>query len=214
MEQQQEHKARYSVGEKLYVIHFSFEGSKDICFRMPFLYDMAPISKINIIELVVKEHHKVHGEWDDNDSPKIYDGFILEDKDGNIWHNQYPRAYYGQISDEGDREFTRCLPSDTKFRDLTEKGIIFEAQMLSSVFWRINRGIKELNEVADHVTYDKVDMRDRLRVAAEHLTKCKANIEEILEKDFGKTLIETVIWEGNPSITNFCIADAKQPVQS
>ena len=55
---------------------------------------------------------------------------------------------------------------------------------------------------------------DRLRDVAELLTKCKANIEEILEKDFGKTLIETVIWEGNPSITNFCIADAKQPAQS
>ena len=202
MEQTQKSNTRYVVGEKLYVINFSFEGKKKLGFSLPFLYDLTPISKITIIELTVKEHHRVLGDWDDEDAAPSNDGFILEDQDGNIWYNQYPRASYGQLSDEGNRRFTRHLTAEAKLDELIENGVIFECHLINDAFNSICRGIKELKKLSEG--------DDNYSQKIQLLTKCKADIAEIFKKDFGKTFKEVVIWEDTPEITKFEVQDVSE----
>lgn len=57
----------------------------------------------------VTEHHRVPNEYDDKNELTC-DGYVLRATDGKEtdrnWHNQYPRASYGQLSDTGNGIFT------------------------------------------------------------------------------------------------------------
>ncbi len=56
---------------------------------------------IDVKLLEVTEHHVVPSTWDDNPQ---HDGFVLREVGTEqIWHNQYPRASYGQLDDSCDR---------------------------------------------------------------------------------------------------------------
>lgn len=102
---------RYSVGQKVWTIGLSLieKDTGNPVYPIGFL---APhpgqlgISKLYFNALTVSEHHKVSGEWSDE---LEYDGFILKDEKDRVWHNQYPVARYGQISDSGDGLFESTL---------------------------------------------------------------------------------------------------------
>lgn len=102
---------RYSVGQKLWTIGLELVSKKtgrtvnSFGFTAP-NPELFEISKLFFNELTVTEHHRVPGEWSDDVQ---YDGFILNDSEGRVWHNQYPRASYGQISDTCDGLFKTPL---------------------------------------------------------------------------------------------------------
>lgn len=91
------------------------------------------LTSLRILSAKCIEHHKVPGEWDDVIQ---YDGFVFEETDdcvmpghpyvaGRRWHNQYPRASYGQLDDSNDRRIRPAiLSSTTKDHDEIDKIIL------------------------------------------------------------------------------------------
>lgn len=212
MEQQtEERKTRYVVGQKLYVIHFAYEGREDFGFTLPFMFDQTPISKINIIELTVTEHHKVKNEYSRDEDEATCDGFILTDKEGNIWHNQYPRASYGQVSDEGDRRFTRHLENESQYQKWLDEGVVFECRLLSDVFGKISRGIKHFAEIDPKASPTEIE---RYKITHDALEKCLDEITTVMKNDFQKELKEVPIWEKYPNITHFVLQDIPKEVET
>lgn len=96
---------RYSVGQEIIIVNFTYGSTPDNRFsNRPFLFGAAVYPIVSFETLTVTEHHKV--PWDQDPKGELkYDGFVLKDSKGRIWHNQYPKASYGQISDQGDRTF-------------------------------------------------------------------------------------------------------------
>ena len=104
--------ARYTIGEVLTTIQFKTNNKKEgshfgiYTTGKPHMLKVDENVQFEIIQLTVTEHHKVPSEWD-TENKLDCDGFKLVDSKNLIWHNQYPRASYGQISDSSDREFNR-----------------------------------------------------------------------------------------------------------
>lgn len=102
---------RYDIGQEIIVaniVHNHFAGGKvkrtyekDFCSYLD--KDRRPVSVI-FKKLKVVEHRKVPELYDDDQIPN-HDGYILVDEDGNRWLNQYPYAYYGQLSTPYDSLF-------------------------------------------------------------------------------------------------------------
>jgi hypothetical protein len=91
--------ARFQVGQ--IVIGFTFiirnrNGNELLTPSNPFGQERTGI-KLVMLECV--EYHKVPTLYDESN---ISDGYIFKDENGNIYHNQYPHAEYGQISTEQD----------------------------------------------------------------------------------------------------------------
>lgn len=117
---------RYDLGEKLITIslRIQYPGSGSTPARLMHMHSLPSfyeyqnkgvrLHSVVFKELEVTEHHQVPGEWDDN---LQYDGYILIDREGQRWTNQYPRACYGQVSDTADRVFYRDIPEDEE-RDI------------------------------------------------------------------------------------------------
>ena len=85
------------------------------------------LDKIQLMSATCIEHHKVPTEWD---AELSNDGFVFSETEGESlgrkWHNQYPRASYGQLDDSNDyRIFPAVL--DTKTEDRVEIRNIFDA---------------------------------------------------------------------------------------
>lgn len=103
---------RYQVNDKL--IGFFAHNLKNVSYPFPSKYNpnvTSEMPEIVFAELVVKEHHKVPSSWDNKPEPDlVHDGYLLEDKDGVVYRNQYPRASYGQMDDGADGEFTWGAP--------------------------------------------------------------------------------------------------------
>lgn len=97
---------RYEEGQKIWTVFFhNVEGFLYPSYSQFMPFDGKPYPEIVFRELTVTEHHKVRSEWENTDTPPACDGFLLKDSDGRIWHNQYPFASYGQISDSCDGLF-------------------------------------------------------------------------------------------------------------
>lgn len=145
-------KARLSVGQIVHAIHFaSTQDQFNEIFSMPYKYAMRGITKVSILEMTVIEHHKVRCSYDDEVAEPKYDGFVLKDQEGRIWHNQYPRAEYGQLSDEGNNIYRLAFeqPSVGAVADygqlMTALGIsYFETRNLGITLVEISRGIIQL----------------------------------------------------------------------
>lgn len=109
---------RYSIGQKLLVIAFrnQIPGKGEHPTKRTWVKFYAPhwhytehgarTVDICVEELEVIEHHKVP-DGNDPKGEKTCDGYILKDSKGNRFTNQYPYAYYGQMSDAGNRIFER-----------------------------------------------------------------------------------------------------------
>lgn len=148
---------RYQVGEELFTVNFQFEGRDNTWnsrFHVPFLslpFDAEEkVSGIRFLKLTVKEHHKVPDHWGDADK-LVGDGFILTSENGSIFHNQYPRAFYGQISNEADRRFTRAIPEEMDietYRDILAKdsNFIMSSYLLVSFMTEVYNAIDEMEK--------------------------------------------------------------------
>ena len=103
---------RFLVGEEVVVAGFVY--ANDFIGRLnTFERPLGCVVKT----LVIKEHHRVPGNYEIDNKPK-YDGFIAEDKaTKEVYFNQYPRAKYGQVTDTEDRVFI----SPEKFLKFREK---------------------------------------------------------------------------------------------
>jgi hypothetical protein len=104
--------ARYNVGDKLLTIQFKSERNENegLCFgpwvSEPHIFNVTENVQFEIVELTVTEHHKVSWEYD-TENKLDCDGFKLIDAKNIVWHNQFPKASYGQMTDSQDRIFNR-----------------------------------------------------------------------------------------------------------
>ena len=155
---------RFSVGETLLTIGFVWEGNnKGSLYRRPyqaglFGIDVEAVVKIEVMELTVVEHHKVPSEFDGEGATPTYDGYVLKDKDGNRWLNQYPYASYSQTSDHNNRVFRRysvdknpeqptvnCTELLDSFLDDVESAIPqLERKTHTAAFKSARQGIKQM----------------------------------------------------------------------
>lgn len=94
-------KRRFTVGTPEVFLRFDYTGPGR--FGSTYIPWLDTLNAIEILDLACVEHHKVRGEWDDESDEPKYDGFIFTDAQGTVYHNQYPRAAYGQLDDSQDR---------------------------------------------------------------------------------------------------------------
>lgn len=94
---------RYSIGEEIYCITFKYSDTINVSTSMIAVVMDGNPDIVVFNKLTVKEHHKVPNRYDLTDT--CNDGYVLEDENGIVFHNQYPYADYGQVSDAGDRYF-------------------------------------------------------------------------------------------------------------
>ena len=160
---------RFQIGQTLTTIAFRMPGIKKATFgpRVPLLFDSIQPEKITLIDLVVKEHHKVNNEFEDADQEKTCDGFVLECEDGKTWHNQFPRASYSQTSDACDRQFNYAISTGDVIDDLISdenRQEIF-TELGSVVIDRILRGISVFTPKNNEVIQkgEKVKSLDDIR---------------------------------------------------
>lgn len=142
---------RYQVKQELFVVHFGHEGAGEIgrWYRQPMLWDNTQPVSITFNKLVVTEHHKVQGEYDEKGAEPKYDGYLLQDQEGNLFSNQYPRASYGQTSDEGNRRFSLRLTGREEYDEKikTNPNIVFEYHLLTSILELIESALYKFGEI-------------------------------------------------------------------
>ncbi len=146
---------RYQPKQELFVVQFAYdpEGERNRWYRLPMLHDNEQPTRINFNKLIVTEHHRVPGEWDNADVEPQYDGYLLKDEQGEPFSNQFPRASYGQTSDEGNRRFSLRLDSVEAYHEKEKANprIAFEYHLLTSVMESMEKGIKQLSNIVDTV---------------------------------------------------------------
>ena len=165
---------RYTLGQKLYGVHFvtaSFVNDtfSNQWYSKPYLHTEDPVVKITLVELEVKEHHKVPYEFD-TDNKLDFDGYLLQDEKGQLWSNQYPRASYGQISCIGDYRFSRYRPSHDEYTKMADEGGLLECHLLTDFVEEVYRFL------------DKEEHKKEGPKLYENLTKLISDIEEELKK--------------------------------
>lgn len=137
---------RFTVGESIPFVHVKFqfqngETNADGLGFSTFYPWHHRLIDIDFLMLKCTEHHNVPV----SDSVSTSDGFIFTQDNGNIWHNQYPVANYGQFSDTSDSLARRHLETEDALNEEIEKGInLFEVKSLSSYLSEVARGIFEL----------------------------------------------------------------------
>lgn len=189
---------RYQVGEKLIVAFFKFEGEKGfLWFSMPYLYHEKQIEQILLKEMEVTEHHKVSWEYD-ADNKNDHDGYVLKDKDGNIWHNQYPKASYGQTSSEADFRFRRNSNPFGKKEDIPGY-LVMDYRLLTQVYDDIYTGIVELPKRNNPPTQ-----------LIEKLTELKERLEKQLAEEFKKKFVSEPIWPKHPDVIRWKLQDIQE----
>ena len=160
---------RFQIGETLTTITFRMPNNKKTVLgpMFPLLFDSIQPEKIILIDLKVKEHHKVNDEFEDESQEKTCDGFVLECEDGKTWHNQFPRASYGQTSDAGDRHFSYAISAGDVIDDLISDENRQEicTELGSVVIGRILRGISVFTPKNNEVIQkgEKVKSLDDIR---------------------------------------------------
>lgn len=132
---------RFRLSSNMLFIHLNFT-MKNLRFWSLYLPWEDDLHSIDILEVECVEHHKV--AWDqDPDQEKKYDGFVFKDGQGRPWHNQYPRASYGQLDDSQNwtvRPGWEDLADDEARMSYTDLGIFLD---------RVWRGIADFDEGGD-----------------------------------------------------------------
>lgn len=201
--------SRYQVGQKLITVCFHFDGKPPMLgVIMPYFYDMKAPTKIDLIRLEVIEEHEVPDAYDP-DSGNSSVGYVLKDDQGRIWHNQYPLAHYGQLSDEGNRTFSRRADTNEEATEILNSGESHHTYLLSKFFGNLSRGIthlsdeKAINKIEDNEEYAMLAARLRA------LTKLRDTIVEMVKEQFSLVFEEYPIWEEYPDITTFRLIPMK-----
>ena len=184
--------ARYSVGEELFVIHFTISNSRvSELFSAPLRFWNEDVSNITIKKLTVTEHHRVLHDYAKEDEAPTCDGFILKDEDGAIWTNQYPRASYGQISDAADRLFWKDGYKFVGSERLNDVIIPADMRLLTDYMWSLHEGIVKLPD-------------DSLTPARQDLF---ARVVKQLKDEFNKELVSKALWDKHPDIRHYVLKD-------
>lgn len=106
---------RFQIDSKVPFVAIQFtgkQGRKSTHGTALYLPWEHTLDKCHVEMLTCIEHHKVPNYWDDSTPPKLdCDGFIFKGADGKVWHNQYPRASYGQLDDRQDQIVSCASPS-------------------------------------------------------------------------------------------------------
>lgn len=175
---------RYQIGEKLIVVHFHYETDRpQFRFTMPYLYSEEKVKEIQLCELEVTEHHKVSWEYD-TDNKNDCDGYVLKDKDGNTWHNQYPKASYGQTTAEGDFRFRRSL-SEAVGDEMKNPTEPVDYRLLTQVYDDIYSGIEQLSKKEDPPVQ-----------LIQKLTEVKEQLEKQVGEQFKKKFVSITYLAG------------------
>lgn len=105
---------RFNVGEVEYFINVDYKMN-ELRFGNMYIPWLDTLNGFHVLKLTCAEHHMV--PWDqDPKEEKKYDGYVFKDDEGTSWHNQYPRASYGQITDAADWIVRRTVVSSDKLR--------------------------------------------------------------------------------------------------
>lgn len=141
--------ARFNVGSKypFIKVHFSLNGNP--AFWGMYLPWEHKLESIELVMLECTEHHKVPSEWDPKPEPALdYDGFIFKGPDfegkPTVWHNQYPRASYGQVSDAADRIVSLHIEDIEEIRKALDSGRTYELDAAFPFLDRILHGVYTL----------------------------------------------------------------------
>lgn len=192
---------RYQIGEKLFVLGFYHDGTKktpSIWSSLGAVIAQPELSwSFKIIELTVTEHHKV--PWDqDPEGKKECDGYILKDKDGVVYDNQYPAASYGQTSDFANRVFTVHLENYTSegLREYLEKHKVVRYVLVQEYYDHMVNWEKMVTEKIDFVK----DLVTRID-------------QELLDK-FNVYLVPESIYPDVPEIIQYVVKHRPQPMSS
>lgn len=104
---------RYELGEKVIGIKVRFKPSEARWSNL-YLPDRDTLEGIDLIEMTVVKHARV--PWDQDPEEKLeYDGYVLEASDGTVFHNQYPKASYGQVTDSANWTFSYAEVNEDNF---------------------------------------------------------------------------------------------------
>lgn len=176
---------RYNIGEKVIAVLYVMQD------RTPWVNpQFRPwednLKQMNFKVLTVTEHHKV--AWDQDPArEQKYDGFVLQDRDGQQWGNQFPSASYGQTTTAANYYFERIHPKGTKYDELTDEQMACYEDV-TTVIDRVVRGIEYLAK------HDEDDKANLLKIHLEWLYKK-------IERETGATVVFEPIWKEHPDIT-------------
>lgn len=187
---------RYSIGETLYGVAFTYEGKNFASISPPMIWDDQMPKAFHFIQLEVTEHHKVLWDYDEPTAEKKYDGYKLKSSTGLPFTNQFPRASYGQTTDTADRVFCQDVPTDQIKAALdNEVNQPIEFILVTDIFSNLERGVNSDKLLEARRTQLK-GLRDRL-------------LQEFEAKFPGKTLSTEPIWKEHPDITRGIVIDKK-----
>lgn len=179
---------RFSIGQEIFVaiiVHNVYRDGRYVKEEYPDFFlvgHQIPVTPVDVKfrKLTVKSHHKVAWEYDEEKELK-YDGYQLYDEEGNIYHNQFPTASYGQLSDSSNHRF--CPIEDADKRKALF-GFFSVEKLLENNRISKDRNPREFSEHEQKFIYRSQTNR--------------AFILSAFQRDFGKTheIFNEVIYEG------------------
>lgn len=145
---------RYQIGQEIYTCAFIYENHADITRPLSYGDDTLP-ETVKFIKLTVMEHHKVSQP---HSLEAECDGYILTSPEGDVFHNQYPIASYGQSSDLRNRVFTTSTKGMSKdqIRELVKnsKNKPWQYVTIDEVYTPINTAVNLVDtKIDEHTLY-------------------------------------------------------------
>lgn len=143
------------------------------------------IHSVTVETFTCVEHHKVKWDYDEDECEAKYDGFVFKaDTGGRTWHNQYPRASYGQLSDRADGLLQVADPTRA---EVDSEDFIFS---MYSAFRFLDECVSGLHDLEENLKEPKAC------VTPGQLSSLKAHYEDVkarVEAHTGKKIVATPI---------------------
>lgn len=181
---------RYTVGHFYPFVHCKFRY-KNGYVSSTGLYVPWEIEQdlldLQVVVLKCVLHEKVPSKWETNGEKK-YDGFIFEyEADRTRWLNQFPRAVYGQLSDDADR----ILNIDWQSTGLSVKELMAQDDTVPARMTALQDGKHFLSNIrrGQHQIAEQAGTTESLkRVYIKALQAFEKQVQELMEKATGKKL--------------------------
>lgn len=152
---------RFEVGQKhpFIFVRFQFSNGRSNnngLIPRTYLPWEHKLLRIDIFELESMEEHQSPVEYSEDGATAP--GYVLRDQNGKVWHNQYPQAHFGQISDKANWIAHRHFESRDEIRTaVDEGGHILSGVCLKNYVTDVAFGIHELRELK------RLDLADQLQ---------------------------------------------------
>lgn len=181
---------RYQIGEKILAIgfyHESDKATKTLINSIGYVVASPDLEwKFKIIELEVTEHHKVPVSYYENEG-NTADGYVLKSGD-LVFHNQYPTASYGQLSDAANRVFSLKFEPGT-LKDQVEKHIVLRYTLLSEQYEFLRNDIH----------------RDREPAVVEQLARLVKEIDQEIAERFKVKMQQHQPYSDHPDMIDYIV---------